>query len=98
MSRPVPQKRQSEPHQITKSALGLHVGNGKCLFAVCVEVYKKRRWSAEILYFAAKSEADVRAHMVRSVKTLLPKGSKVVGVAPAIGFFHDEQGNDLTAE
>jgi hypothetical protein len=63
-----------------------------------VEVRKRRGWSAEVLYFAAKTEADVRAYMVRSIKTLLPKGSKVVGVAPAIGFFHDEQGNDLTAE
>lgn len=89
----------SEPHPISKSALGLHVGGGKSLFAVCVEVpHRSGRWSAEVLYFGAKTAEDVRAYMVRGVKTLLPKGSKVVGVAPAIGFFHDERGDDLTAD
>lgn len=74
----------------------IEVGGGKQLFAVAVE----KGWARvpDILYFAAATIEDVRAQLVRGVLTLLPKGSKIVGVAPAVGFFHDERGDVLTAD
>lgn len=82
-------------HRIGSSPLGLHVGQGKFLFAVAVEVGWER--IPEVLYFAAATVEEVRATLVRNVLTLLPKGSKIVGVAPAIGFQHDERGDVLVA-
>lgn len=79
---------------IAQSRLGLHVGNGKYLFAVAIE----KGWARipEVLYFGADKIEDVRAHMI-NVASTLPPGSKVVGVAPAIGFWHDEDGSRLVA-
>lgn len=79
-----------------RSDVVVEAGNGKQLFAVAVE----RGWSRipDVLYFSAGSIEDVRSALVRGVLTLLPKGSKIVGVAPAVGFFHDERGDVLTAD
>lgn len=80
------------PKAMAESRLGLHVGNGKTLYAVAVEVGYARR--PDFVYFGAKTIEDVRAGLV---SLSLPKGSRVVGVAPAIGFFHDERGEELVA-
>lgn len=85
-----------EPRELTRSNLGLMVGNGKLLFAVAVE--KGWRRIPDVLYFSALTIEDVRSTLVRGVLTLLPKGSKIVGVAPAIGYFHDERGESLTVD
>lgn len=79
-----------------RSDVILEAGNGKTLFAVAVE----KGWARipDVLYFAAATIEDVRAQLVRGVLTLLPKGSKIVGVAPAVGYFHDERGDVLTAD
>lgn len=79
-----------------RSDVVVEAGNGKQLFAVAVE----KGWARipDVLYFSAKTIEDVRAALVRGVLTLLPKGSKIVGVAPAVGYFHDERGDDLTAD
>jgi len=85
----------SPEHGIARSPLGFHVGRGKMLFAVAVE----RGWrrTPDILYFGARTIEDLRANLVATVLTSLPKGSRVVGVAPAIGHFHDERGDLLEA-
>lgn len=82
-------------HGITASQLGLHVGRGKMLFAVAVE----RGWARipDVLYFAARTLEDLRVELVRGVLTCLPKGSKIVAIGPAIGYWHDEQGDSLEA-
>lgn len=79
-----------------RSDVVVEAGGGKQLFAVAVE----KGWARvpDILYFAAATIEDVRAQLVRGVLTLLPKGSKIVGVAPVVGFFHDERGDVLTAD
>ena len=81
---------------LRRSDVVVEAGGGKQLFAVAVE----KGWSRipDVLYFAAATIEDVRAQRVRGVLTLLPKGSKIVGVAPAVGFFHDERGDHLTAD
>lgn len=81
-------------HAITSSPLGLHVGGGKSLFAVAIE---RGLQMPEVLYFGARSVQDVRAQLVLVARTL-PRGSRVVGVAPAVGFTHDERGEDLRIE
>lgn len=82
-------------HRIAASLLGLHVGSGKFLFAVAVEVGTTR--TPEVLYFGASTVEEVRATLVRNVLTILPKHSRIVGVAPAIGLHHDERGDVLLA-
>jgi len=80
---------------LRRSRLGFHVGNGKMLYAVAVEHWRTRR--AEVFYFGARTMEDLRGELCRGVLTLLPKGSRIVGVAPAIGLFHDERGDELVA-
>lgn len=79
---------------VARSPLALRVGRGKSLFAVAIE--RGRARTPDVLYFGAETADDVRAAMV-GIATRLPRGSRVVGVAPAIGFHHDEQGEELTA-
>lgn len=81
---------------VVRSDVVLEAGNGKTLFAVAVE----KGWARipDILYFAAATIEDVRVQLLRGVLTLLPKGSKIVGVAPAVGSFHDERGDNLTVD
>jgi hypothetical protein len=88
---------------LRRSKLGLHVGNGKILFAVGVEHIKYNRRGVgrcvgtEILYFGAKSIEDLRLELFRGALTFLPKDSRIVNVSPAIGLWHDEQGTELVA-
>jgi len=84
---------------LRRSRLGFHVGNGKMLYAVCVEHVggPRRTWRTEMLYFGAATVEDLRAELCRGVLTFLPSGSRIVAVAPAIGMHHDERGEELVA-
>jgi hypothetical protein len=79
--------KKSRNLPISSSPLSISVGNGKSLYAVAVEIGWQRR--PDMLYFGAGSIEEVRAQLVGAAMTL-PKGSKIVGVAPAIGCFEND--------
>lgn len=63
------------------------------LFAIAVEKGPSR--IPDVVYTHAESREAVLASLV-SVTSMLPKRSRVVAVGEAWGYFHDEQGTDLS--
>lgn len=61
----------------------------KRLFAIAVE--KGARRIPDVLYTHAESREEILAGLV-TVKKSLPKYSRVVGVAQALGYYYDDKG------
>lgn len=66
---------------------------GKKLFAIAFENF--RTGQTGIFHTQAKSREDVYVAMI-GVKASLPKGTRVVGVAEAVGVFEDDKGRLIT--
>lgn len=80
--------------------------DGKKLYAIAYEYRleyvvngeKRRKWVPEIDYLHAIDDGDARLQYLQSEPPSVMRETRIVGVAPVIGYFvNDSHGDDVSA-